>query len=264
MRDKIEPDPIEDIARRSDLINRILEGHTSKHELKSVTSISGSTLNRAIRCLEDRGIIKNQNQNDGYTVTSYGRLALGEYERLVDRFEALAKVKPLLRELGADSPVNMEMVQDAEVIMADSPDPRAPLTRLDNLVEGCHSIVALMPIIQSRFVTRIRENITQEEVEVDLIMGATQVEHLFASYGWTREVIDHRLLSMHWIRDTPDFGVVLVDENRVWIGVYDETNSIQGALLNDTPIAVEWAKETLEESRSQGDRVRFRGASSSA
>lgn len=259
MREPIDPAPLEDIARRAELINQISRGFTSKRELKSTLEISDSTLSRAIKCLEEQGIIRCQNGD--YTVTSYGRLTLREYERLADRYDSLNNAKPLLRELESDTSLDIEAIQNADLVMADCPDPRAPITKLENLLEAGQSITALTSVIQPRILNKMYECLNRESVEVDLIMEADQVEHLFASYAWVRDMIDLQAFTIRWIEDSPDFGVVLVDQYRVWIGVYDRENTIQGAILNDTSSAIEWAKETLQEYRSQGKPILLRSTS---
>jgi predicted transcriptional regulator len=262
MREPIDPTPLEEIARRSELINRILEGRTRKRELKSTLEVSDSTLNRAIRCLEEEGIIRCQNGD--YTVTSYGRFVLSEYERLADRYDTFNDAKPLLRELESDTLLDREAIQNADVILADYPDPRAPITKLENLVEGHQSITALTSVIQPRFLNRMYEYLKQGTVEVDLIMETDQVEHLFASYDWVRDMMDLQSCTIRRIEDSPDLGVVLVDEDYIWIGVYGQDNTILGAILNDTSPAIEWGREILQEYRSEGNPVLSRSTSTYA
>jgi len=260
MRESISPTLLEKVARRVDLINHLLDGYKSKRDLKSVLDMSDSTIDQAIRELNKEGIISYQCGD--CTVTPYGRLALSEYKRLTDYYDTLMDAKPLLSKVELDTSLGRGVIQDCDVILSEAPNPRAPIIQLENRVKEAESIIALTSVIQPVLFRRVHEFLTEGLNEAELIMDADQVECLFRSYDEMREMIDLDSCTIRWIKNKPGFGIVLIDDNQVWIGIYDENSSIQGAILNNTSSTVEWARKILQKYRSQANLVKFRNASS--
>lgn len=63
------------------------------------------------------------------------------------------------------------------------------------------------------------------------------------------------------IDETTKIGIVVVDNEQVWIGVYDD-GGLEGAIINDNEFTLEWATDMLHTYRSQAEKVFLRGRSS--
>lgn len=261
MREAIQPPLLSTIARRATLLRKILDGYTSKRDLEDVLDISRSTLDRAIRCLSDEQIVTYQGGE--CAVTLYGQFALREYERLKERYEILRDAKSLLLTLKPELSLDPCVLHGADVILAEQPAPHAPIDRLENLLDQCRTVVGFSPVVLPRFVDLFYEHITEHGIETELILDSDLVEYLWAAHtSKLRDVLDCEHCTIHWVEETPEFGIVLIDNDRVWIGVYDDRGGLTGAIVNNDDPALTWAMDTFCTYRSQAEQVLLRGGSS--
>lgn len=78
---------IEVVARRSDFLEYLAESPQEKPAIVESLTHSRSTVNRAIRTLEDAGLL--QQTSDGYVTTVAGRLAVERYRAFCEDIEDL-------------------------------------------------------------------------------------------------------------------------------------------------------------------------------
>ena len=261
MREAIQSPLLSTIARRATILRKILDGYTSKRDLEDVLDVSRSTLDRAIRCLSDEQIITYQSGE--CVVTLYGQFALREYERLKEHYETLDTAKSLLLTLDPDISLDPRVLHGADIILAEQPAPHAPIDRLEDLLDRCRSVIGLSPVVLPRFVDLFYEHITERGVETELILDGDLVEYLWTAHpSKLRDVLDCEHCTIRWVEEIPEFGVVLIDADRVWISVYDDQGGLHGAIVNENSPALTWASDILSIYRSQAEPVLFRGGSS--
>lgn len=258
MRKPIQPPPLDTIARRATILHKILDGYTCKRDLDQTLDVSRSTLDRAVRCLSEEGIVSYQNGE--CTVTLYGQLALWEYERLETQYETLNEGKSLLLTLNSELSLDPRVLHGADIILAEQPAPHAPIDRLEDLLEQCRSVVGFSPVVLPRFVELFYEHIAERGVETELVLDGDLVEHLWASYASElRDVLDLEHCTINRVEKTPGFRIVSIDDDRIWVGVYDDHGGLEGAVVNANPPALAWADTLLRTYRSRAEQVHLRG-----
>lgn len=254
MAESIDPPLLEKIARRATLIRNILDGHTQKRDLVQVSDVSRATLDRAIRCLNEKGIVSYQNGK--CAVTLYGELALREYERLEDRYRSLNDAKSLLHSLDPESPLETRVLRDADVLFSDQPDPHAPIVCLERLLKDCDSIICLSPVVPPRFIGLFYPCVVEPSIETELMLRNEIVEYLRETYpSEMNEVLEAESSSMYKVEVHPTFGVVLLDNKTIWVGVYDDDGGLRGAIVSESPAALEWGTSQIRKRRSRTNRV---------
>jgi predicted transcriptional regulator len=254
MREVIQPPLLSTIARRATLLREILDGHTTKRELEAVLDVSRSTLDRAIRCLDKKELIAYRKGE--CVVTLYGRLALQEYERLEDQYDSLDSAKPLLLSLDPELSFPPAALRGADIVVAEQPAPHAPIDRLEDLLRECHSIVGFAPAVRPRSIEIFQEYITSGGVETELLLGGDLLDYLQTAHSSAfGDVLDCNHCTIRRVEEAPAFGIVLVDEDRVWIGVYDDRGRLQGAIVNHNAAALAWATDTIRTYPAQSEEL---------
>lgn len=263
MSGSIAPPLLETVARRSPVIKHLLEGRADKRELEAALDVSRTTVDRAVSDLSEVGCIV---QRDGkWGVTLLGQLAYEEYEQLTANYEALTAAQPLLSHLPTGAPVDVELLADAEILLAEPPAPHGPVTQLEELLEHSDQIRGLSPVALPRYVPLFYHHIVERGVDTDLILDSDLVEYLWATHSHEMDsVLETDNGMIWWLEQKPPFGFVLIDAEVVWFAVYGEDGGLKGTIINDTDAAVTWATEIFHSYRQQAERVLLRGGSSVA
>ena len=61
-----------------------------------------------------------------------------------------------------------------------------------------------------------------------------------------------------WLKQLPPFGFVLIDEEVLWLAVYDDDGGLKGAIVNDTDAAVTWATDVFQTYCQLGEQILVR------
>lgn len=263
MSGSISPPLLETVARRAPVIKHLLDGRADKRELEAALDVSRTTVDRAVGSLSEAGCIA---QRDGkWRVTFFGQLVYDEYEQLTANYEALTAAQPLLSHLPPGAPVDVKLLADAEILLADPPAPHAPVTQLEELLQHSAQIKGLSSVALPSYVPLFYRHIVERGVDTDLILDSDLVEHLWTTHSREmNSVLDTDNGMIWWLEEKPPFGFVLIDAEVVWFAVYGEDGGLKGTLINDTDAAVTWATEVFHSYRQQAERVLLRGGSSVA
>lgn len=257
----ISPPLLEIVARRACVIKRLLENHADKRELEATLDVSRTTVDRAVSSLCDAECVVCR---DGkWEVTLLGQLAYEEYELLTARYDGLTAAQLLLLHLPPGTSLDVRLLVDAEVLLAEPPAPHAPTAQLEDLLQHSDQIKGLSSVVLPRYVPLFHHHIVERETDTDLILGAELVEYLWASHpSETSAVLDTDNGMIWWLKQRPPFGFVLIDEEVVWFAVYDEDGGFKGTIVNDSDAAITWAIEVFHSYRQQAEQVLVRGGSS--
>src|SRR6056297_1681780 len=124
--------PFDLLAQRADLLRAVRDGAPPKPELAAALSVSRSTVDRAVRDLEDSGLVERAG---GVTLTLKGRLALDSYETFAAHLRDFEAAETALKTLPNDARVDRSLFRDATVVEA---TPVAP----QRATEAYRSLVA--------------------------------------------------------------------------------------------------------------------------
>lgn len=250
----ISPSLLETVARRACVIEHLLEDHTDKRELEATLDVSRTTVDRAVSGLSDAECIGYQ---DGkWKVTLLGQLAYEEYEQLTVRYRALIAAQPLLLQLPLETPLDIRLLTDAEVLLAEPPAPHTPITKLENLLQRCEQIRGFSSVVLPRYIPLFYDHIIEQEADTGLILDNDLVEYLWTNYPDKMGAVLETDHGMMWRLDQKlPFGLILIDEEIVWFAVYDEDGGLKGSIVNDSNDAVAWATEMFHSYRQQAKQV---------
>ncbi len=245
----------EAVAKRHDVLAVLLEEPMTKPELVDRLTASRSTIDRAIRELEEVETVERIGST--YHPTTSGKIAFSEFQNYVKTTETLTDGIPLLEVWPDDSPISPAVIRDAEVHVADSHTPENALTPIVNVLKSASKVRVLMPVVLTTYLdileTFVEENCLEVELVVeDEILGAFDDPYWSANRGLetASEVRVHtseaELPFTLWLIDTDD-------ERYAGVTVH-ERGGIRGVILNESPDAVEWATDHYETYRDEARR----------
>ena len=257
----ISPPLLETVARRASVIECLLEEPADKRDLESTLDVSRTTVDRAVRRLSDAGCITQQ---DGrWEVTLLGRLAYEEYEQLTARYDGLTTAQTLLSHLPTRAPIDVRLLVDAEILLAEPPAPHAPTDRLEELLDGSDQIRGLSSVVLPKYIPLFHHQTIERDTNTDLVLESELVEYLWEYHSKKMHAVIESDNGMVWSLDQKlPFGFVLIDGDIVWFAVYDEDGGLKGTVINDSTAAVTWATDMFHSYRQQAEQVLVRGQSS--
>lgn len=246
---------LEKLLRRTELIERVEEGIVEKRELTERLDVSRATVDRAVRELESADVLERT--GEGYALTLFGELAYAEFRRLVDRFETLDSARELLVLLPAGFEIEPEVLDGAEVVLAERPIPHEPLDRFEELIETHDRTSCYMPVAFPSSIAVLHRRITTSEAEVELLFDGPLVDRLRANYD--DELRDALAAENATLRRIPperglDVVLALFDERVVWIGVHAD-GDVRGSITLESDRATEWARAHLNRYREIGEEI---------
>lgn len=244
---------LETVRRREAVLGCLAGASRDKRDLTSRLDVSRQTVDRSIRELESTAMVERT--GDGYRLTLFGRLAHREFESLLDRLEGLGRARDLLVHLPPDTAIDADVLEGAEVVHSGYPLPHEPLRRLEELVGEADRLVGYSPIAFPEYVSLFHREITLSDVEIELFLDDSLIEGLRSGYlEELREALSASNFTLHRLPEPlrPNMGLVLLDGSTVWIGVYDDSANVRGAIVTGSDAAVAWARRRLADCRADG------------
>ena len=237
------------LLQKRSYVLALLVGETrAKPELVGELDVSRSTVDRAVRELVERGLVRRS--NGGFTATLPGRLAHDAYSEFHDQIRVLAETSDLLKCLSAHAELDLCVLTGADVVEAEQPAPYKPASRLEEHIGRATSIRTLSRALTSiRVADLLHEAVTERGVPVEAVYPESVVEFM-RTERWDER---HEMAASgnYQVYETDDlpFGLLLLEESdrtTVCVSIYDDTNDLRGVVVNDTPEAVSWAQTLFE------------------
>lgn len=239
------------LQKRSDVLALLVDSPRTKPNLVGELDVSRSTVDRAVRELDERGLVKRT--DGGFAATLTGRLAHDAYREFHDQMRVLSDTGDLLRLLDADAELDLCVLTGAEVVEAEQPAPYKPVSRLEEHIERATDVRALArAIVSRRLADALHEGVTERGATFECVYTESVAEFLRTDrWDERHEMVATGNYRMYETSDLP-FGLVLLEEpdrTVVCLNVYDDTNDLRGVVVNDAPEAVSWARSLFESYR---------------
>lgn len=101
------------VSKRGEFLSALSEAQRYKSELTEELDCSRSTVDRAIRSLEDCDLVTRR--EDGYETTIYGRLAVARYQQFLAEQEAVLDAREILAQFPKQPELPIESCLDGEM-----------------------------------------------------------------------------------------------------------------------------------------------------
>lgn len=247
---------LETVEKRGPMLRCLAEGVDDKRDIESELGVSRSTVNRAFCELEGMGMLRTEGGN--FDLTLHGKLVHRQYERLTDAYEHLSAATELSSYLPADARIDMRLFEDAEVSLSDKQTPQKPFEAIKRAVRSAESVRGCLPVVLPSYVDLLSEQVRDSNVAVELVFEDTLIPTLSTTYADKfAPVAESDNCHLWQTEEELPFGLIVVDDEEVWLCVYRDGGGLRGTLANDTDAAVSWADGVLEQYRSDAQEVRF-------
>lgn len=229
-------------------------GPMDKRDLKSSLDGVRTTIQRNLNALEERGWIERT--ADGYAITSCGRLVAATFTELLDRMSLALELRPAIRWLNLDE-VGLEFhhLEEADITVADSANPYAPMDELVNLLRRATSVKAILPTLNRQLLEVCKRQGQAEGSTIDILVDSEAVERFRSDTAYADlfdDVVEH--CSVYECDETLPYYLGLTSAS-VQLGSVDE-NSIARVVieLGDDDIQA-WARSDFESRRKHATRL---------
>lgn len=246
------PTDVFDVLRsRTALLVALSEEAKSPTELTTELSVSRSTVDRALRELEDVGFVTT---TDGIVrVTLSGRLAIETYTDFVENLDSIGAAGNLFESLPPGAPFDPVVLDGSSAVVADGPDDTRPLDRMVAFTADAVSIRGCLAEASEALVEAYYRRLFDDGISARLVATEDLVQRLITTYrSQLVELLAAESFSLRSIDSLP-YTLLVVELPRgpvAVIGVYDDGRLV-GVVHNDDPRAVEWARARLDHCRDE-------------
>ena len=236
---------IELVARREDVLSELIDGAIAKRDLVDRLGTSRSTVDRAIRELENAVLVERR--DGGYAATMVGRLALECYQAYRRESRHIFESEEALSPLPADCDLPLEFVCESKIEVASDPAPYRPMERIHDAITEADEFRILLPVLYDpRFLERCYVHAVEEGNSTSMVVDESVVETARKDFpDRTAEKMACEWFSA-WTGETPPYGLLLTTHNGetgAFVVVFGESlGPVHAVLETDSPIAVQWAE----------------------
>jgi predicted transcriptional regulator len=239
-------DAIELVAHRVDFLESLAETPRHKPELVDTLSHSRSTVDRAIRALEDAGLVERT--DEGYVVTVTGRLAAERYRAFLADERDVLDAQDALDPLPPTSEIPVDVLSSASIETGSGEC--WSFEHVGELLRSAdHYRAALPRLTDSRHLRLSQARADRDALTATLSLAPDVLDRCreeFSQLAVTLAETDG--LTVERIPEQP-FGLLLADRDTgpttVAMLTYDE-DGVAGIVRNDTDAAVAWVREQLD------------------
>jgi predicted transcriptional regulator len=248
-------DILASLNRRGEVIEQLLAGETTQRELVTYLDLSRRTVGRALDTLIEEGFVRRVDGNT-YRLTLFGRQIAQSHCEHMRRITRLARAASLLDRLPDVTMIDARLMDGVEIEHAPACDPDILFDAIERSIEDADSVRGIAPYSRRRYVEVFGAHVFME-TEVELILERERIAQIVGNYQETwREAITQENLTVRSTETEPDYGLIIVDDELVWLGVYPENGGgLVGLLKNNSLEAVEWAIEVFASYRADANIV---------
>lgn len=223
-------------------------------ELAGAVDASDRTVRRAIGGLVEEGWVCET--AGGYVLTAVGERFREELLGFVETTRTLSDLASFFEWFPEDAcDLDLTVFEDATVTIGTAHEPYAPIERTQALIEDAETILTIAPIAAPFYNDPYYDQIVSENARVETILRPEVLRTLQEKQTASmREVRRHDNVAIYVYEEEFPFGLLVVDD-RVAIGAYDETWSLRAVLESDAEEVLSWGRSTFETYRAEARRI---------
>lgn len=256
---------IEFLARSANRIQLLAaiqdEGTIEKRTLQNQFDVARTTLVRNLETLEERGWIETGNPNT-YTLTCAGEVVTDSFADLMDVVRITKRLRPFLKWLPTDTfNLDLRLLTDAEIILADSSDPYATTNRHVEALKRTQTFRAILPVVGQHSVETAWRRIREGKGEHEVVVRPEIAELLRTDPSYARQIekgLDTERIEMFVYDGDIPYFIGLYDE-LVQIGVEDDDGMPRAMVETNAKDVRIWAEQTYEDYRRQAELLTVPG-----
>lgn len=217
-------------------------------DITEVLALSRRGVQRNLSSLADRGWVEKVNGR--YRLTTNGEFIALQYADFLSTLETIETCKPFFANLpNFEHAPNPKWLADAEIIVADSSQPHAPLRHYTNTLreDSIEALHGLMPVL-SQLHTEIHAELLGRGTAMDLVLPQTAAEPPHSPHVAEFEGLFAAACNLYVYEGTIGVGLTLTDQRGI-VGSYDEQGRLSACVSSTNPVLLDWAEQLYERYR---------------
>lgn len=259
--DKSRPNSIlSGLIKRDKLIKTLLSGVENKRELADKVSVSRATVDRALRELEELDIVVSEGSH--YQLTQFGYQSFHLYRDIINAYENIIQISDILENLSDGTILSTGALVGGTIVRASISAPNGPDNHLASTMENSPKLHFWPPVIDRNILSTLHKNTIEEEKKCIIFLDERLVERL-----WVKEedlwkpLVNSSKSTVFQMPNKPPFALMVSEECMI-IGIYDDYGSLTGIIENDSEQAISWAKARINSAIERGNELILRSSSS--
>jgi predicted transcriptional regulator len=248
---------MEVVVLRAHILRALQEcGNMSLADLNHTLDDSRRSLDRWLDELAAHDLILD---DDGmYKLTFLGDVTTDLYRDHCETYATLTDAQELLARLPTGTDIGCALMDGVEVEIEPPEAPESAWHPVDQAVHAGDSVVGIAPRVTPSYVDTFYREIVEHGMDVELLLPPKVYSSIVRSYEreWQSAIVAENA----WfgsVKEVPEFGMLIIDESEVWVGVYrgDGGGALVGTLYNESAEAVAWALELYGRYRDDANDV---------
>lgn len=244
------------VARRGDILRSLADGGARKCELDDELDVSRSTIDRGIRELEALGMVERS--DDGYHRTLSGQVACEEYDRFESRVDGMLDAHEILSVMPSDADLDAAVLADAEIVLADRHSPLRPAREQIEIIERATHVRAIASAVLPQHVEAYYEGIVERGMHTEIVLSTPVMRRVVGDHDDKfQESLSTGRIDLRQIDTELPYSLMLAntpDGPVMGMLVYVQ-EGIKGFVGNDSPRAISWARNRLDDYWSRAEPV---------
>ena len=244
------------LSNRHHVLRALCTESATKPELVEKLDASRSTIDRAIRDLEDVECIES---SDGrYRPTTTGQLALLEYDDYVSKTDTIDHATAFVNELPAESPIDCAMLRGCEITLSEPHAPELALQSSIDVFDRATTMRGLAPVVLTLYPKLIGDQVAAGDLTVEIVAQQNVVDSLAALDGNNgAQMTETDAVSIYSTTDSLPYALWIMETSEqdvAGITAYAD-GSVHGVLTNDSDVALRWAQDQYQTYKSRATRM---------
>lgn len=236
------------LHKRHDILAALVSEPRTKPELVDALDASRSTVDRAIRTLEDAGCIERQNSI--YHPTQVGYVAFNEYNRYAKTTDGIARASDVLNAARPEARIDPVFLNGVTVQTADPHAPESALKDSIEILKTADRLLGLAPVVLSLYTETLTTLVREYNLDAELILYEDTLNSLLKYYQdqiSKNNLLDH--VDFYVTEQVLPYALWIMDhEEHPQAGItIHENGGVRGVLTNDSPEALQWAHDKYEQ-----------------
>lgn len=240
------------LSKRSDILQAVADEPLTKPQLIDIVDVSRSTIDRGIKSLESVDCVENRDGH--YIATTKGEFSLEEYLRYKRNTNSIDEGGDILNYLDSDVEMSKNFLRNMTVHSRNPHVPDAVLEYSNELLQSATRLTGLAPVALTSYPNLINNEIEERGMSVELVMEDSVLNSLQdIKADVLSDLCADENVDLYIYEDSLPYAMWIMqhdDGETAGITVYDN-GAVQGILSNDSPEAVDWAKDVCMEYRDQ-------------
>lgn len=243
------------VFRRRRYLSRLATAPARKPELVDELDDSRSTVDRAIRALDDAGLVRRG--DDGYEITYTGQLLLDAVDEARAVATTAATASAALNEFDTTVPRDPRFFAGAEVVTMEERSPAAVLERMQTVVEAATRLRgAAFAANDEEFIASVhRRAVVEERLDATFVVTDGVASYLAAETPeWARDVLTSPAIDVTVVPELPFawYLATVDDHTTAYLAIHGARDNFIGYVANDDPDAVAWLTSLFDEQVARG------------